>query len=95
MSPKLQKQPCGAAFLCARTESDLVFFLGDDQPTEAIPNSMARNDQPSFLGSPAFWNFVADQQADPVVRRLHEQVGSELQSQPLDSHDASTSFQAA
>jgi hypothetical protein len=56
---------------------------------------MARNDQPSFLGSPAFWNFVADQQADPVVRRLHEQVGSELQSQPIDSHDASTSFQAA
>jgi len=56
---------------------------------------MARNDQPSFLGSPAFWNFVADQQADPVVRRLHEQVGSELQSQPLDSHDASTSLQAA
>ena len=22
----------------------------------------------------AFWNFVADQQADPVVRRLHEQA---------------------
>jgi hypothetical protein len=56
--------------------------------------SMAHNDQPSFLGSPAFWNFVADQQADPVVRRLHEQVGSELQSQPLDSHDASTALQA-
>ena len=63
-------------------------------PLKPFP-SMARNDQPSFLGSPAFWNFVADQQADPVVRRLHEQVGSELQSQPLDSHDASTSFQAA
>jgi hypothetical protein len=63
-------------------------------PSKPFP-SMARNDQPSFLGSPAFWNFVADQQADPVVRRLHEQVGSELQNQPLDTHDASTSFQAA
>jgi len=57
--------------------------------------SMARNDQPSFLGSPAFWNFVADQQADPVVRRLHEQVGSELQSQPLEPHEGSSTFQAA
>jgi hypothetical protein len=37
---------------------------------------MSRTEQPSFLGSPAFWNFVAEQQADPVVRRLHEQVGS-------------------
>jgi hypothetical protein len=55
---------------------------------------MAHNDQPSFLGSPAFWNFVADQQEDLVVRWLHEQVGSELQSQPLDSHDASTALQA-
>lgn len=55
---------------------------------------MARNDQPSFLGSPAFWNFVADQQAGPVVRRLHEQVGSELQSLPLDSRDAITALQA-
>jgi hypothetical protein len=57
--------------------------------------SVARNDQPPFLGSPAFWNFVADQQADPVVRRLQEQVGSELQGQPRDSQDASTAFQAA
>jgi hypothetical protein len=56
---------------------------------------MARNDQPAFLGSPAFWNFVADQQADPVVRRLHEQVGSELQSEPLEFHDGSTTFQTA
>ena len=55
---------------------------------------MARNDQPSYLGSPAFWNFVADQQADPVLRRLREQVGSELQSQPSDPQDASTAFQA-
>ncbi len=55
---------------------------------------MARNDQPSFLGSSAFWNFVADQQADPVVRRLYEQVGSKLRSQPLDSHAASKPFQA-
>jgi hypothetical protein len=37
---------------------------------------MARTEQPDFLGSPAFWNFIAEQQADPVVRRLHEQVGS-------------------
>ena len=57
--------------------------------------SMARNDQPSYLGSPAFWNFVADQQADPVVRRLQEQVGSELQSQPLEPLDGSSTFQAA
>jgi len=56
---------------------------------------MARNEQPAFLGSPAFWNFVADQQADPVVRRLHEQVGSELQSEPLESHDGNTTFQIA
>lgn len=56
---------------------------------------MARNDQPAFLGSPAFWNFVADQQADPVVQRLHEQVGSELQRQPLELHDSNTAFQAA
>jgi hypothetical protein len=56
---------------------------------------MVPNDQPSFLGSPAFWNFVADQQADPVVRRLHEQVGSELQTQPLEPHEGSTTFQAA
>jgi hypothetical protein len=55
---------------------------------------MARNDQPAFLGSPAFWNFVADQQADPVVRRLHEQVGTELQHQPSDRHDTITAFQA-
>ena len=56
---------------------------------------MVRNDQPSFLGSPAFWNFVADQQADPVVRRLQEQVGSKLQSQPLEPHEGSSTFQAA
>jgi hypothetical protein len=56
---------------------------------------MARNEQPAFLGSPAFWNFVADQQADPVVRRLQEQVGSELQSQPLEPLDGSSTFQAA
>ena len=56
---------------------------------------MARNDQPSFLGSPAFWNFVADQQADPVVRRLHEQVGSEPQSQPLEPHEGRFTLQAA
>jgi hypothetical protein len=37
---------------------------------------------------------VADQQADPVVRRLHEQVGTELQHQPSDRHDAITAFQA-
>jgi hypothetical protein len=63
-------------------------------PLKPFP-SMARNDQPSFLGSPAFWNFVADQQADPVVRRLQEQVGSELQSQPLEPHEGSSTFQAA
>jgi len=57
--------------------------------------SVARNDQPPFLGSPAFWNFVADQQSDSVVRRLQEQVGSELQGQPRDSQDASPAFQAA
>jgi len=57
--------------------------------------SMARNDQPAFLGSPAFWNFVADQQADPVVRRLHEQVASELLSEPLETHDGSVTLQAA
>jgi hypothetical protein len=56
---------------------------------------MVRNDQPSFLGNPAFWNFVADQQADPVVRRLREQVGSELQSQPPEPHEGSSTFQAA
>jgi hypothetical protein len=56
---------------------------------------MVRNDQPAFLGSPAFWNFVADQQADPVVRRLHEQVGSELRPQPLELQDSITAFQAA
>ena len=55
---------------------------------------MARHDQPAFLGSPAFWNFVADQQADPVVRRLHEKVGTELQHQPSDRHDSITAFQA-
>jgi len=55
---------------------------------------MARNDQPAFLGSPAFWNFVADQQADPVVRRLHEQVGLERQRHPLDHPIASGTFQA-
>ncbi|MEI6110912.1 MAG: hypothetical protein WCP63_04455 [Cyanobium sp. ELA712] len=56
---------------------------------------MVRNDQPSFLGSSAFWNFVADQQADPVVRRLQEQVGSELQSQTLEPHDGSSTIKAA
>lgn len=55
---------------------------------------MALNDQPSFLGSPAFWNFVADQQDGPVVRRLHEQVGFELQGQPHDSHEGNMAFQA-
>jgi len=57
--------------------------------------SMARNDQPAFLGSPAFWNFLADQQADPVVRRLLEQVDTQLQNQPLDHHEAITLFLAA
>lgn len=56
---------------------------------------MARNDQPAFLGSPAFWNFLADQQADPVVRRLREQVDAQLQNQPLDHHEAITLFLAA
>ena len=55
---------------------------------------MARSDQPAFLGSPAFWNFVADQQADPVVRRLHEQVSLVRQRHPLDHPIASGTFQA-
>jgi len=37
---------------------------------------MARIEQPQFLGSPAYWNFIAEQQSDSVVRRLHEQVGA-------------------
>jgi len=56
---------------------------------------MARNDQPAFLGSPAFWNFLADQQSDPVVLRLHEQVGFELQRQPLDPQHPDAAYQAA
>jgi hypothetical protein len=70
------------------------FFCAKINPIQLVP-SMVRNDQPSFFGSPAFWNFVADQQADPVVRRLQEQVGSELQSQPLEPLDGSSTFQAA
>lgn len=42
---------------------------------------MARGDQPAFLANPAFWNFVADQQTDSVVRRLHEQVGTTPEAQ--------------
>jgi hypothetical protein len=81
-------------FLFSLTESDFIFFCAKIKPTQLL-RSMVRNDQPSFLGSPAFWNFVADQQADPVVRRLREQVGSELQSQPPEPHEGSSTFQAA
>ena len=55
---------------------------------------MARTDQPAFLGSPAFWNFLADQQAEPVVRRLHEQVGPVLQRQTMARTDRSPVFRA-
>jgi hypothetical protein len=86
--------PATVAFLCSLTESDFIFFCAKIKPTQP-DRSMVPNDQPSFLGSPAFWNFVADQQADPVVRRLYEQVGSELQTQPLEPHEGSSTFQAA
>lgn len=56
---------------------------------------MTRTDQPAFLGSAAFWNFVADQKVDSVVRRLHEQVGSPLHRQPLARTDRGLSARAS
>jgi hypothetical protein len=73
---------------------ELNLFLSDDCSAAAI-RFMARTDQPAFLASSAFWNFVADQQADPVVRRLHEQVGTVLQRQPVARADRGPAFRSA
>lgn len=43
--------------------------------TNRFVEDMSPSEQPAYLGSAAFWTFLAEQESDPVVRRLHEHFG--------------------
>jgi hypothetical protein len=56
-----------------------------DLPASAMPDASSS----SFLGSNAYWEFIADQQSETVVHLLQEQVSTLVQlssSQAGDAH---------